>query len=112
MQIGNVVVAHADASRGHIEADRPRLWRAMDAVDRILITFVEIKRARAERIVRAARHAASPFARLLVTLDHFGRWRPSRPFRHAADADDTRPAEAVPADADAIADRRAAGLYQ
>src|SRR5687768_13790513 len=49
-EIGHVLVAQSDAAGGDLGADRPRIVRAVDAVER----RAEIGRARAERIVRSA----------------------------------------------------------
>src|SRR5581483_10284352 len=62
----------------------------------------EIKRARAERIVRAARHA---LGKLRLPEPHFLRRHPVRPDGGTADHGGAAPAEALAADADAVANR-------
>src|SRR4051812_30786784 len=105
VEIGHVLVAHADAAGGNRSADRPGLVRAVDAVER----GAKIHRARAKRIVRTARHMARQVG---AALEHFGRRHPVRPLRLPRDALDARPGEPGTADADAIADRLAVLLHQ
>src|SRR5947209_7001116 len=105
VEIGDVLVAHADAARGHLGADGPWLVRAVDAIER----GAEIHRARAGWVLRAADHAARQVG---AALEHFGRRRPVRPLGLARDALPARPGKARPPDADAVAARLAAVLDQ
>src|SRR5437016_2083632 len=52
VEIDHVLVAHPNASRRHGAADCPRLVRSVNTIERV----AEIHCARAQRIVRAARH--------------------------------------------------------
>src|SRR5205085_6977573 len=69
----------------------------------------EIHGARAERVGRATGHEARQVG---LARDHLGRRRPIRPLGLLGDVLHAGPAEAVAADADAVADRAAAGLYE
>src|SRR5262245_54846425 len=103
VEIDHVLVAHADAARGHRGADRPRLVGAMNAIER----RAEIERARAERIFRAASHVGR---QIRAAPEHL-RWRtPVRPLTLERDLLDAGPGEARPPDADAVAHRRAIAL--
>ncbi len=84
----------------------------MDAVDRIAIALVKVKRSGAQRIVRSAGHAACPFCRIRIACDHFGRGRPGRPLGPAPHPDDTRPTETFAAHTDAVANRLTTRLDQ
>src|SRR5690606_23695030 len=107
----HVLVHHADAARRHVLADRPGLVRAVDAEDRVAAALGEIERARAERVVLAAGLGDGQDAALLgLAAAHLGRRRPARPFGLAADLHHARPAEAVAADADAVARRLVVAL--
>ena len=77
----------------------------------VLAVLVDVERARAERVVEAARLAAAPFHQLRLAGDHLLRRRPGRPFLAVLDVGAARPAEAVLADADAVAQRVAARLH-
>src|SRR5687768_1650900 len=112
MKVDDVVVVHPNASRRHIQSDRPWLRRAVDAVDRILVALVEIKRARAERIVRSAWLTTSPLPGAGLAGDHLGGWRPGRPLGRASNTHDACPSEALSADAYSIPDRLLARLHQ
>src|SRR4051812_32545934 len=52
VEVDDVLIAHADAARGYVGADRPGLVGAVDAIER----GAEIHRARPERILRTAFH--------------------------------------------------------
>ena len=86
--------------------------RAMDAVAGVLAVLVDVERARAERIGEAAGLAVLPFHQFRLALDHFRRRRPDRPFLAVLDVGAAGPAEAVLADADAVADGVAALLHE
>src|SRR5690606_23776936 len=60
VEVDDVLVEHAEAARRGRPADRLRLVGAVDAVARIAAAEVDVERARAERIVEAAGHAAAP----------------------------------------------------
>ena len=60
VKVDRVDVAHADAARGHRAADLLGLVGAVDAVERVLVAVIEVERARAERVVRAAVEGATP----------------------------------------------------
>src|SRR5205085_4306453 len=77
----------------------------VDAIDRV----AEIQGARAKRVGRATGHEARQVG---LARDHLGRGRPIRPLGLLGDVLHAGPAEAVAADADAVADRAAAGLHQ
>src|SRR5260370_41102470 len=99
-------------------SDVGRLVGAVDAVERILaVGIVEIKRPRAERIVRAARQPAHGDDRFQMrpALDHVGWRHPARPFGHAIDRGGSGPTIGPPAGPENIAHRvatRPKGLKQ
>src|SRR3569623_2165611 len=93
VEIDDVLIGEADAARRHGLADRPRLRRSVQPVQR----RADIERAGAERIVRAAGHVGRQVGRALA---HFRRRRPAGPLGLASDGVLARPAEAVAADAE------------
>src|SRR5262249_62216947 len=98
VEVDDIVIGEPEAARRHRLPDRLGLVRAVDAVER----GAEIERARAERIVRTARHMAREVG---PAPQHLRGRRPGRPFALGADALDAAPAEAVAPDADAVAQR-------
>src|SRR5690606_7683441 len=99
-------------------ADRPPLGRAMDSVERVLAVLEDVKRASAERIVEAGRHAAGPFVlardldrpvfrELGLPGDHLLGREPARPGLLPLDQPAAAPFEALPTQTDAIAHRLA-----
>ena len=102
VKIDHVVVHHPDAARRHVLADRPRLVGAVDAIHR----RSQVERAGAERVANAAVHVPGQIG---TAQQHFRRRRPAGPFGLAANGFDARPFEARTADADAVAQRAAAG---
>ena len=54
VEVDHVLIGHADAARRNRLADIFRLVRAMDTEQRVAAALMQIQRARAERIVRAA----------------------------------------------------------
>ncbi len=106
VEIRHVHVAHAETAGRFRLTDRVRIGRAVDPVERA----AEIHRVRAERIVRiAALHAPR---HILLPRDHLRRRGPIRLFLFRRDLVRALPLEAVAADADAVAQRRAAGLNE
>src|SRR5205085_1695165 len=105
VEVGHVLIGEADAAGGHALADGRGRIGAVNAVYRA----AEIHGARAKRVGRAAGHEARQVG---LALDHFGRRRPIRPLGLLGDRLHARPAEAVAADADAVADRAATGLHE
>src|SRR5256714_11405709 len=95
IEIGHVLIGHAEASGRHRLSDRLGLVGAVDAVER----RSQIHRARAERIVDAARHVAR---QIRPPPQHLRRRRPARPFLLRRNAVGSTPAEAVAANADAV----------
>jgi hypothetical protein len=82
-------------------ADGMGLIGAVDAKQRA----AEIKGARPQRIVGAARHVGRQYDPLgALALDHAGRRRPAGPLRLAADALPPAPGKALPTDPDAVLD--------
>src|SRR5215510_8071200 len=77
----------------------------MDAVER----RTEIERARAERVVYAARHVSRQIG---ASPEHLHGRRPARPFALGADALDAAPAEAGAPDADAVTQRLAIAEHE
>src|SRR5215471_5534289 len=77
----------------------------MDTVER----GAEIERARAERIVEAARHMTRQVG---PAPEHLRGRRPVRPFALGADALDATPAEAVAPDTDAVGERLAVAEHK
>src|SRR6185436_5340999 len=69
----------------------------------------QIHRTRAERIVEATGHMAR---QIRPPPQHLRRRRPARPFLLRGDAVGSAPAEAVAADADAVAQRLTVGEHQ
>src|SRR5882672_1420913 len=100
IEIGHVLIGHAEASGGNRLSDRLGLVGAVDAIER----RSQIHRPRAERIVDAARHVARQVG---TPSQHLDRRSPARPFLLRGNAVGSTPAEAVAADADAVADRLA-----
>ena len=88
----------------------------MDTVESVLIAQPEIQGASAEWIVGTAAHTDSALQctdlpqKFGLALDHFSGRIPVWPLLLVADCRDAGPAEALPADADAIADGAAAAL--
>lgn len=77
---------HADAARTSARANACRKWRSMDAKVRISFANIEVKRARAERIIRARLHP--PFkltVNLWLPIDHILRRGPMGPFDFSLD---------------------------
>src|SRR5690606_6746340 len=101
VEVDHILIEQPDAAARDGTADTPWLGGAVDAVQR----RTEIERPGAKRIVGAARHARRVGGEFRLAGDHFRRRCPGRPFRLAADVLDALPAEAVAADADAVADR-------
>src|SRR5205807_1279912 len=103
-EIDHVVVVEADAARGNVEADGPRLARPVDAITRVASIVVEIQGPGAERIVGAAGHEGGKDAPARpLAGDHLRRRRPAGPHLLVADVHHAAPAEAGAADADAVA---------
>src|SRR4029453_15509467 len=106
IEIGDVLVPHPEKAGLFRLADRIRIVRAVNPVERT----AEVHRARAERIVRIAalhvpRHIPLP-------RDHL-RWRrPIWIFFFRGDLVRALPLEAPPADTDAVAQRRATALNE
>ena len=75
-------------------ADRLRLIGAVDTVQSVAVPIIEIERARAERIVRAACQATGSQRGLQMrpARHHFSGRRPVRPFGLAGDCRPARPA--------------------
>src|SRR5690606_19445514 len=112
VEVDDVLVDEPHAARRHRLADRPPFRRAVDAVAGVAAVLVDIERAGAERVGQATGLAVLPFHQFGLALDHLGRRRPCRPFAAVLEVGAAGPAEAVLADADAVADRLAAGLHQ
>src|SRR5687767_7850663 len=116
VEVDGVLVDHADAAGRHARADRPRLRRPVDAVERVLVVLPQIQGARAERVARTARHADAALQideralELGLALDHLLRRIPIRPRLLGIDRRRARPGETLPADADAVAQGRAGAL--
>src|SRR5262252_2201013 len=85
-------------------ADGLRRIGAVNAID----GAAEIERAGAERIAGAAGHLAR---QIRLTMDHFRRWHPIRPFGLPGDRLHARPGEAVATHPDAVADGLTASEY-
>src|SRR5215213_9818506 len=98
VQIDDVLVGQPKAARRYRLPDRLRFVRAVDAVKR----GAEIHRARAERVVGSAYHVARQVG---PPSQHLSGRRPTRPFFLGSDGLDAAPAETVPANTNAIADR-------
>src|SRR6202453_609358 len=85
VELDDVVVEQANAAAGNLLADRLRFDRAMKAEVGVLIAAVEVKRARAERIVDAAWQAGRVVRIDRHSANHVTGWRPVRPFGLSAD---------------------------
>src|SRR6185312_9030424 len=103
IEVDHVLIGHAKAAGGNRLSDRLRLVGTVDAIER----RAEIKGAGAERIFDPAHHVAGQVG---TTAAHLRRRGPARPFLLGADTMHAAPAEAVAADADAVADRRTVRL--
>ncbi len=112
-QMNDILIEHANAAGGDSLADRLEFGIAVDAIDRIPVAFVNVERARSERIVEAGRHAAIVDAvgfELGLARDHLV-WRiPAWPFALVSDMALTLPGKAVAPYADTIARGHAAFL--
>ncbi len=76
IQIDDVFIQHPKtAARGAL-SDRPGLIRAVNSIERVLLTSVKIKRSRPEGVLGSAFH---PHGQARVSLAHSGGWMPSRP---------------------------------
>src|ERR1041385_1343138 len=104
VEIAHVGVGQTEAAGRHRGADGLRLIGAVDSIHRV----AEIECARAERIARTPGH---PARQIRLALDHLLGRRPVRPLLLLGDLQKSLPLEAVAADADAVADRAAAGLH-
>src|SRR5216684_7014751 len=105
VEIGHVVIGHAEAARRYRLADRLRLVGSVDAIKR----RSEIHGAGAERVVDAARHVPRQIG---PPRQHLRGRRPARPFLLGGYAVDTAPAKAVAADANAVPQRLAIGQHE
>src|SRR3954465_12127965 len=95
VEAADVLVGHAEATRGYRLTDRLRLVGAVYAVER----RAQIHRARAKRILDTALHVTR---QVRPAGQHLRRRRPVRPFLLGGDPVHAAPAEAVAADADAV----------
>ena len=100
VEVGHVVVGHADAARGDGLSDGVGLVRAVDAI----LRSADIDGARAERVANAAYHVSR---KVRPAAKHRRRRRPIGPFAFVGDAVDPAPFEAGAPDADSIAQRLA-----
>src|SRR6266851_4426045 len=105
IEIGDVVIGHAEAAGGYRLADRLRLVGTVDAVKR----GAQIHGPRSERIVDAAGHVARQVG---TTRQHLRGRGPVRPFFLGGDAVGAAPAKTVAADTDAVAKRLAIGEHE
>src|SRR5260370_36754786 len=105
IEIGDVVIGHAEAAGGYRLADGLRLVGTVDAVER----GNQVHGPRPERVVDAAGHVARQVG---AARQHL-RWRgPARPFFLGGDAVGAAPAKTIAADTDAIAKPLALGEHQ
>src|SRR5262245_15184444 len=77
VEIDRILIGHPDAARGNRMSNVFGLVGAMDAVQRVLATSVEVERARAHWIARAAGDVARKRSKPALLIR--GR-RPARPF--------------------------------
>src|SRR3984885_6973124 len=111
VEIDDVVIEQAYAAARHLLADRLRLDGSMEAKIGVLIAAVEIKRARAERIVDAARQPGRVMRVNRHAANHVPGRRPVRPFGLSAyDGVTAEVQRLLAADAHAVAHRHAARL--
>src|SRR5207253_8025476 len=89
-----------------------RLGRAVDAVERVAVALEQVQRTCAERVLDAAGHAVGVRPRIRIARQHLRRRRPRRPCLLGLDGRLAGPGEAFAANADAVAERLAAGLDQ
>ena len=118
VEVDRVLVDHADAAGRDTRADRPGLDRAVDAVERVLVALHRYI-ARAPSGLPGPPGMPRPLCKfrhirleLGLALDHLLRRIPVRPFLLVRDSGHARPAEALAADADAVADGAAAVLHE
>ena len=76
----HVLREQADAAARDAVADRLGVEAGVDRVERVGAVLVEMERAGPERVLEAAWHAAGPFGRLGLALDHLPGRGPGRPF--------------------------------
>src|SRR5690606_28239731 len=105
VEVHDVLIHQPHTARRHIGADGPGLGGAVNAVERIAAILEDVERAGTERIIDAAGLAVPPLFQFRLALDHRRGGRPGRPFALELDDAAPRPAEPIPAKADAIAHR-------
>lgn len=59
-QVNHILVEHSDAAGRYGFADGVRFVGAVDAIQRVAAAAEQVERPRAQRVVRAAGHAARP----------------------------------------------------
>jgi hypothetical protein len=101
VQIGDVVIGHANAPGRNRLPDRIRLVRAVNTIKRAR----KIHSASAQRIIYAAFHVSG---QIRATLQHLRGRRPIRPLTLIANVGDSSPRETGTSNADAISKRLAA----
>src|SRR4051812_19010517 len=99
IQIDHVGVEHSDTAARNPVSNRFGQVGAVNTIDRA----TEINGAGAERVTLTSRH---PAWKIRLALDHLLRRRPVGPLGHTGYGLRAGPSEAVPPDANAIADRR------
>src|SRR5690606_37521180 len=105
IEVDDILVDEPHAAGRHRLPDRPPFRGTVDAVAGVLAVLEQIQRPRAKRVVQPAGLAALPLHQFGLALDHLRGRRPGRPFAAILDIGAAGPAEAVLADADAVADR-------
>ncbi len=112
VELDDVLVEKARAAVRDRRPDGLGRVGAMDAQKGVApLGGVKIERARAQRVVGAARHPGLGVWGILlgIALDHLGGGRPARPFLLGAHDEHARLVQARPADAARIADGRQVG---
>src|SRR5690606_41326575 len=74
----------------------------MQAIAGVAALVEQVERTGAQRVAQPARLSSAPLGQFRLALDHFGRWRPGRPFALHRDPRATLPFEALAPDADAV----------
>src|SRR6266404_842406 len=105
IEIGDVLIGHAEAAGGYRLADGFGLVGTVDAIKR----GAQIHGPRPERVVDAAGHVARQVG---ATRQHLRGRGAARPFFLGGDAVGAAPAKTVAADTDAIAKRLAIGEHE
>src|SRR4026208_1860115 len=113
VEVDDVLVEKADAARGDVATDGAGLVGAVDAVERVAPTFIEIKCTGTQGIELAA---VDTIGNKLVVgrgaVAHLPRGIPGWPFGAPCDMGGARPGKTLPSDPHGITNGLAAGQHE